>query len=161
MPIQKIRAADLVKLYSELLRTGSHKDGHKGGPLAPKSVTYVHIVLGRVLGHAAAWGVITTNVATLVSPPASRKDEEIEILTQDQIGALLRHLDGHMLRPIVSSCSAPAVVAARLWGCAGGISTLTEASFESSARSSRPGPGYGSKRRKRGPGGATSPSRHG
>jgi integrase len=65
-------------------------------------VTYAHVVLGRVLGHAAAWGVITTNVARLVSPPASPKDEEIEILTQDQIGALLRHLDGHMLRPIVS-----------------------------------------------------------
>jgi integrase len=98
MPIQKIRAAHLVELYAKLLREGSHK----GGPLAPKSVTYAHVVLNRALGHAATWGVVTTNVVTMVSPPAATKDKEIGIITQDQIGALLRHLDGKTLRPIVS-----------------------------------------------------------
>ena len=97
MPIQKLRAAHLQELYAKLLRAG----GHKGRPLAPGSVAYVHRVLHRALGHAATWGVVGTNVAALVSPPPE-PESEITILTEEQIGAVLRHLEGRTLRPIVS-----------------------------------------------------------
>src|SRR5262249_18695644 len=62
---------------------------------------YVHRILHRALGHATTWGLIATNVAALVSPPPPPKGE-ITILTEEQLGALLRHLNGRTLRPIIS-----------------------------------------------------------
>jgi integrase len=97
MRLQKLRAVHLIELYAKLLRTG----GHKGRPLAAASVGYAHRVLHRMLGHAATWGVVTTNVASLVSPP-SVPESEITILSEEQIGVMLRHLQGRTLRPIVS-----------------------------------------------------------
>jgi integrase len=98
MPIQKLRAAHLVELFARLAREG----GVGGRPLASGSVRYAHAVLKRLLGHAVTWNVIGTNVATLAKPPAVQKDDEIVILTQDQISTLLRYLDGQPLRTIIS-----------------------------------------------------------
>jgi integrase len=97
MRMQKLRAVNLSELYAKLQRSG----GHQGRPLSPRSVGHVHRVLHRALGHAATWGVVAQNVATLVSPPPVA-DTEITILTEDQIGGTLRYLDGRTLRPIVS-----------------------------------------------------------
>ncbi len=56
-----------------------------------------------MLGHAVAWGVINKNVITkTVSPPAASDKEEITVLDEEQIGVVLRHFNGHTLRPIVS-----------------------------------------------------------
>jgi integrase len=95
--IQKLRAVHLNELYSDLLRSGG-RDGHA---LSARSVGHVHRVLHRSLGHAATWGVVSQNVASLVAPPPV-PDNEIEILTEEQIGAILRYLEGRTLRPIVS-----------------------------------------------------------
>lgn len=97
MRIQKLRAVHLNELYSELLRGG----GLNGRTLSTGSVSYVHRVLHRMLGHAAAWGVVTNNVASVVAPPRGTRSE-ITILTEEQIGAALRHLEGRTLRPIIS-----------------------------------------------------------
>jgi integrase len=95
--IQKLRAVHLNELYSTLLRSG----GRNGSALSARSVGHVHRVLHRALGHAATWGVVAQNVASLVAPPPV-PDNEIEILTEEQIGTILRHLEGRTLRPIVS-----------------------------------------------------------
>jgi len=95
--IQKLRAVHLNELYSTLLRSG----GRNGQPLSARSVGHVHRVLHRALGHAATWAVVSQNVASLVAPPPV-PDNEIEILTEEQIGTILRHLEGRTLRPIVS-----------------------------------------------------------
>ena len=95
--VQKLRAVHLNELYVVLLRSG----GRDGAPLSARSVGHVHRVLHRALGHAATWGVTTQNVASFVDPPKV-PESEITILTAEQIGATLRHLDGRSLRPIVS-----------------------------------------------------------
>jgi len=95
--LQKLRAVHLNELYSKLLRAG----GLEGRPLSARTVGHTHRLLHRVLGHAATWGVVATNVAALVSPPPV-PESEIAILTEEQIGAILRHLEGRTLRPIVS-----------------------------------------------------------
>jgi integrase len=95
--IQKLRAVHLNELYSALLRSG----GRGGSALSARSVGHVHRVLHRALGHAATWGVVSQNVASLVAPPPV-PDDEIKILKEEQIGAILRHLEGRTLRPIVS-----------------------------------------------------------
>ncbi len=95
--IQKLRPVQLNELYSKLLRRG----GKGGRPLSPSTVGYVHRVLHHALGHAATWGVVPQNVASVVKPPKPTH-VEIKILTEDQIRTLLDHVDGRTLRPIVS-----------------------------------------------------------
>src|SRR5262249_13469738 len=97
LSIQKLRPVHLVELYRTLRQRG----GQDGRPLAARSVSYVHRLLHRALGHAVVWGVVAQNVAAVVSAPPA-PDSEMAILTDDQIGAVLRHLDGRTLRPIVS-----------------------------------------------------------
>ena len=75
--------------------------GKNGRQLAPRTVGHAHRLLHRALGHAATWGVVAQNVASVVNPPRV-PETELTILTEDQIGAALRHLDGRTLRPIVS-----------------------------------------------------------
>jgi integrase len=85
--IQKLRASHLQTLYATLQReTG----------LAARTVLHVHRVAHRMLRHAAQWGVVHQNVATLVDAP-SVQSKEIEILTPGEVHAVLRTLKG---RPI-------------------------------------------------------------
>ena len=95
--IQKLRPVALQELYAKLLREG----GKGGRPLAARTVGHVHRLLHRVLGHAATWGVVGQNVAAVVNPPRV-PDTELTILTQEQIGQVLRHFEGRTAKPIVS-----------------------------------------------------------
>jgi integrase len=95
--VQKLRPVHLNELYAKLLREG----GKGGRALAPRTVGHVHRLLHRALGHAATWGIVSQNVASVVNPPKVT-DSELTILTEDQVGAVLRHLDGRTLRPIIS-----------------------------------------------------------
>lgn len=90
--IQKLRPAPLAELYSKL----------QAGGLAPRTVGHCHRVLHRALGHATTWGIIQANVAASVKPLRIDQGKEISILEEDQIGRVLRHLEGRTLRPIVA-----------------------------------------------------------
>lgn len=95
--IQKLRPVHLNELYAKLLREG----GKGGRSLSPRTVGHVHRLLHRALGHAATWGVVSTNVVSVVNPPKV-PDTELTILTEEQTRSILRHLEGRTLRPIVS-----------------------------------------------------------
>jgi integrase len=95
--MQKLRAVHLQELYAKLLRGG----GKNGRALSAASVCGVHRLLHRALGHGATWGVVAQNIATLVKPPPL-PHSEIKVLTEEQIGAVLRHFNGRTLRPVVS-----------------------------------------------------------
>ena len=97
LAVQRLRPVDLVTLYTELQERG----GSQGASLSPRSVGHVHRLLRRALALAMTWGVTTTNVATAVKPPPVPHGE-IPILTPEQIGLVLRALEGQDLRPIVS-----------------------------------------------------------
>ncbi|MBR0901220.1 tyrosine-type recombinase/integrase [Bradyrhizobium liaoningense] len=80
--IQRLRATDLQALYAKLQReTG----------LAARTVLHVHRVVHRMLRHAAQWGVVHQNAATLVDAP-SVPSTEIDILTPAQVQAVLQTL---------------------------------------------------------------------
>ena len=91
VPLQKLRPVHLADLYAKLLKAG----------LSPRTVGHVHRLLHRALGHAGTWGVAQQNVAALVKPPKV-DSEEIVILTSEQVGDLLRHVEGRTLRPIIA-----------------------------------------------------------
>jgi integrase len=90
--IQKLRAVDLSELYAKLLR----EDG-----LSPRTVGHVHRLLHRALGHAATWGVVQQNVASMVSPPRV-PSVEIEIIREDEIKTVLQKLRGRSMYMIAA-----------------------------------------------------------
>ena len=90
IPIQKLRAADLQNLYAVMAKDG----------LADRTRLHTHRVAHRMLRHAAQWGVVHQNVAALVDAPAVRVTE-IEILTAQEVQAVLQTLRGRSLYPIV------------------------------------------------------------
>ena len=85
--IQRLHATDLQSTYAALQR-------EKG--LAARTVLHVHRCVHRMLRHAAQWGVVHQNVASLVDAP-SVQDAEIDILTPGEVKAVLQTLKG---RPI-------------------------------------------------------------
>jgi hypothetical protein len=59
MPIQKLRAADLQHVYAAMAKEG----------LSDRTRLHAHRVISTMLKHAAQWGVVARNVATLVDAP--------------------------------------------------------------------------------------------
>jgi integrase len=81
LPIQKLTAATLQTLYADLMRAG----------LQARTVLHVHRATHRMLRHAAQWGVVHSNVASLVDAP-SVADAEIHILSPAEVRAVLTKL---------------------------------------------------------------------
>jgi integrase len=85
--IQRLRATDLQSVYATLQR-------ERG--LSARTVLHLHRATHRMLRHAAQWGVVHQNAATLVDAP-SVQDAEIEILTPSEVQAVLRTLKGRSI----------------------------------------------------------------
>lgn len=95
--LQKLKPAHVADWHGTLLRTG----GKDGRPLGPRTVGHAHRVLHRALQRAVESEVLPRNVASVIKPPQVESDE-LEILSGEQIGAVLRRLEGHALHPIVT-----------------------------------------------------------
>jgi integrase len=64
---------------------------YKGKPLSPLTVTRAHRVLRAGLARAVRLEIVARNVAGVVSPPQVDQ-QEVEILTPDQVGEVLEKL---------------------------------------------------------------------
>jgi integrase len=95
--LQKLRLVDLNNLYATLLREGR---GDAGG-LAARTVGHVHRVFHGALARALDWGLVSLNVASRVAPPRVL-DTEVQILTADQVNAILRTARGKTIFPIAT-----------------------------------------------------------
>jgi integrase len=120
--LQALRPAQIEAWHSTLLRAG----GANGGPLSPRTVGHAHRLLHSVLEHAARLEVVGRNVASVVSPPKVDR-VEIEILTAEQINAVLARLADHSLLPIVSMALGTGMRRGELCGLAWGAVELDKA----------------------------------
>ncbi len=93
--IQKLKAVNFAELYGKLQRPKT--DG--GAGLAPRTVGHVHRLLHRIFGHAAKWGVVSSNPVASAEPPRVQRTE-IKILGPDEIKATLAALRGNALYPL-------------------------------------------------------------
>lgn len=92
--LQRLRHDDLSELYATLMREGRGGGGIKPPRgLAARTVGHVHRVLHGVLARAVGWSVVQKNVASRVTPPRV-SDHEVEILTADQVHAVLKTARG-------------------------------------------------------------------
>jgi integrase len=89
--LQKLRPEHLERWHATLLAEG----------LAPLTVRHAHSVLKIMLTRAVENNTLTRNVAAIRKPPTVEASE-IEILSPDQITAVLAALEGHMLYPIAA-----------------------------------------------------------
>jgi len=71
VPLQKLRAPDLNRLYAELLASG----GRRRHGLSAKSVRNVHIVVHRALADAVRWGDLSRNPADNADAPQVQRKE--------------------------------------------------------------------------------------
>lgn len=75
------------------------RPGHRGRPLAPRSVAYLHAVLRAALSDAVRDELLTRNVCLLVEPPRSGSFSGRALELED-VARLLAHAEGHRLRPL-------------------------------------------------------------
>jgi integrase len=117
--LQKLRPAQVEAWHGILLRSG----GKEGRPLSARTVGHAHRVLHRALAKAAKSEIVSRNVASVISPP--RVDAaEIKILAPDQIGELLRRLEGHPLHALAVVAIGTGMRRGELCGLAWGAADL-------------------------------------
>jgi integrase len=91
VPIQKLRAADLQKIYATMAKD----------ELADRTRLNLHRVVSTMLKHAVQWGVVARNVTTMVDAPRV-KAREVEILSPEQIQSALASLRSPELKTIAA-----------------------------------------------------------
>ena len=96
VPIQKLKPQHLQSLYAGLQRDG----GAGGHPLSARTVSHVHKLLSRALGHAQTWATIATNPTDAVDAPTV-PHSEVQILTEEQIAQLLTATESRELRALI------------------------------------------------------------
>jgi hypothetical protein len=84
VPLARLRAAQLDRFYAKLRDEG----GQDGKPLSAATVRQVHAILRRALQQGVRWGWITTNPASLASPPRVR-NRQLEPPDPDQVVQLI------------------------------------------------------------------------
>ena len=72
IPLAKLGAHDLDRLYAALRRQGGHPraDGKSARPLSPQSVMHVHRLLHTAFGQARKWKLIAYNPASDATAPS-------------------------------------------------------------------------------------------
>jgi len=91
VPLQRLSAAQLNKLYADLLADG-RRNG-KGG-LSPRTVRYCHATVHKALGDAVKWQILSRNVADAATAPKQRPAASLRVWTADELRAFLRHTEG-------------------------------------------------------------------
>ncbi len=96
--LRRVDAGMLNGLYAALLADGKQSNG--GGPLAPRTVRYVHTILHRAFRDAVRWGRIARNPADAADPPraAASTRPAMTTWTAAEVRAFLEHAADHRLR---------------------------------------------------------------
>jgi integrase len=90
MVLQRLKPKHVKDWHDTLLKSGAKS----GRPLSARTVGHAHRMLRRALQLAVETEVLARNVASAISPPTV-EEEEIEILTADQITTVIEKLAGH------------------------------------------------------------------
>ena len=89
--LAKLSPRQVQNLLNKKLKTG----------LSRRRCEYIYAVLHRALGQAVRWGIISRNVAGLISPPRPKK-KTAKFLTLEQARKLLQAAEGDRLEALYS-----------------------------------------------------------
>jgi integrase len=92
--VQQLTAPMLNTLYADLLSHGGER-----GPLAAKTVRYIHTIVHKALADAVDAGIIGANVAERAKPPRPNRSRahKIECWEPAELGAFLESVQGTRL----------------------------------------------------------------
>lgn len=95
-PLQQLTAPMLNTLYADLLNRGGER-----GPLAAKTVRYIHTIVHKALADALDAGILGVNLAERAKPPrpSRTRTQTIECWEADELSAFLRSVEGTRLEP--------------------------------------------------------------
>lgn len=103
VPLQKLDGPRIDALYQHL-RTAGRLDG-KGG-LAPQTVQHVHRLLSQILSSAVKARKLRTSPMEAVQTTPKVRKEEIQVLDDAELAALLKHLKGRAIyMPVMLAAS--------------------------------------------------------
>ena len=93
-PLQQLTPPMLNALYADLLARGTGR-----GPLAPKTVRYIHTIIHKAQADAVDAGILQANVAERSKPPRPNRGrtKKIECWEADELAAFLRAVEGTRL----------------------------------------------------------------
>jgi integrase len=102
VPIQKLSAQQLNKVYRELLTEGKLTTSHGANlGLSPRTVSYIHTIIGASLREALNQGIVSRNVATQATPPkAQRNPEDVKHWTPSELKTFLDTIKEHPLEAL-------------------------------------------------------------
>lgn len=94
--LQQLTAPMLNTLYADLLNHGGER-----GPLAPKTVRYVHTIVHKALADAVDAGILGANVAERAKPPRPNRSQAgtITCWKPSELAAFLDSVKGTRLEP--------------------------------------------------------------
>lgn len=97
--LQDLSAEHLNRLYAELRTTGNRKTG---GALAPRTVRYIHTIVGKALSDALDGEVVMRNVSTKAKPPTAKaaKAPEQRWWKPEELSAFLDSVKDDALHPL-------------------------------------------------------------
>jgi integrase len=97
VPVQKLTAQDLNKVYRVLLTEGKLTKSHGAtSGLSPRTVNYIHIIIGASLLEAVNQGIVARNVATLATAPKTQRNpEDVKHWTASELKTFLDAIEGH------------------------------------------------------------------
>ena len=97
IPIQKLTAQHLNAVYRELLTEGKLTKSHGASAgLSPRTVNYVHTIIGASLLEAFNQGLVARNVATLATAPKTQRNpEDVKHWTASELKTFLDSIKGH------------------------------------------------------------------
>jgi integrase len=85
-PLARLKTSQLDRFYAKLRESG----GPDGGPLAPATVRKVHAIIRRALQQGVRWGWISSNPASLATPPRVRVPQLSPPSVEDVIAIIER-----------------------------------------------------------------------
>lgn len=138
VPLQRLVAEDLDRLYAALSATGGRRDGKKGG-LSPKSVRIVHAVLHKALSDARRKGTLARNVAEVADAPKVRsavKRQEIKVWNPEELRMFLDLTADNRNHALGSSPPTPGCAAVKCSAFDGATSTSTSEGWRYARRRS-------------------------
>lgn len=89
IPLAKLTPQHVQKCLNDRLTSG----------LSARTVQYIHAVLRRALNQALRWGMVSRNVATLVTPPKLRRPE-FQSFTREQAQCFLASIQEDRLEAL-------------------------------------------------------------
>ncbi|TPM11532.1 site-specific integrase [Mesorhizobium sp. B2-3-11] len=101
--LQKLDGSKIDEFYQHL-RTAGRRDG-KGG-LAPQTVQHIHRLLSQIMSSAVKARKLRQSPMAAVQTTPKVRREEIQVLDDAELQALLRHLKGRSLyMPVMTAAS--------------------------------------------------------